>query len=148
MEDFKNRIFEDEHPGQKLVYQTLSKEESNKVIGDISQLVKADIVLNSKSFFRFFESVLTDGIALNEGDLAADAGLKTIFATANLDDTSQVFVIWSFDELVDTFSFYDLIKYWDYIWYGPSDEAVILFFPSSRFVLLITDWGNVNYKFF
>lgn len=148
MEDFKNRIFEDEHPGQKMIYRTLSESDSVKVLADISQLVNADKPLNSKTFFPFLESALTDGIALDEDDLATNTGLKKIFATANLEKSSPVFVIWSFDELVDTFNFSDLLKYWDYIWYGSSDEAVILFFPSSGFILLITDWGNVHYKYF
>lgn len=36
-----------------------------------------------------------------------------------------------------------LSKYWDYIWYGSSDEMVLLYFDEYEKVLLITDYGVV-----
>jgi hypothetical protein len=57
---------------------------------------------------------------------------------------THIYLIWDYDS-VDKIKLSCLAKYWDYIWYGPSDEMVLLFIPEIQLILLVAEYGVVYY---
>ena len=61
-----------------------------------------------------------------------------------VDMEADVYLVWNHRN-IDKMTLSCLSKYWDYIWYGSSDEMVLLYFDEYEKVLLITDYGVVYY---
>ncbi|MGB5927205.1 MAG: hypothetical protein WBH03_03480 [Cyclobacteriaceae bacterium] len=57
----------------------------------------------------------------------------------------KTLIIWS-ENHIDAMNSADIMEYWDSIWFGESDEAVILYSVENRGLLMITHYGRVYYN--
>lgn len=145
MEQYKLDAFAFDHP-EKLDIWTLDNHLSNVIISGLFKTLDIDIK-NAHPFKEVYDklgnSLIIDSINEKEG---FDVLFSKIFIS-QLNDEDQVFLIWNINTPVDICSVKILKKYWDYIWYGSSDEALLLFVPE-KFVLQLSDWGEVKYDDF
>jgi len=139
MENFKKEIWEKDNLDLK--YSTLSNSEIEEIMHDIEMQYDITISFNSSFFIDIFEKFNSEIILL---DINESTGLKHLISSLNLNILSDsiVNVIWNYNG-IDQFKFETLQKYWEYIWYGPSDEMCLLHFPSIQLLLMITDYGTI-----
>lgn len=57
----------------------------------------------------------------------------------------QVLLIWDIKDPIDVCTIDTLKTFWNYIWYGASDEMLIIFIPG-KVVLMICDWSEVRWQ--
>jgi hypothetical protein len=74
-----------------------------------------------------------------------DQNIATTLESLRLLTEDNVIVIWKYPHDIDKFKLSYLIKYWEDIWFVPSDEAVCLFFPKAFKMILITHWDVVYF---
>ena len=135
METFKIQIWKED--GLDLKFSTLNSSAIQRIIYDIE--VKYNTTVLS---FSDLQSILNTELILlgiNESD-----GFKSLMYLLNLDFPADtiVNVIWNYNE-VDQIKYDVLQDYWDYIWYGTSDEMCLLYFPNIRFLAMLTDYGTI-----
>ncbi len=71
--------------------------------------------------------------------------IKLIFKEFSFEETGDILIIWDIDNIdkVDTKA---LLDNWNYIWYGSSDDAIILYQKEQNKLLLITHYGRIFYS--
>lgn len=142
MEKFKVEIWRKDKI--EIIYQPLNQVEMQEVIDNISKKLDIRLCCDSLLFTKLSE-VLIDQIILlniNEPD-----GFECLVSKLNLNIPRDIVVdvIWNYDS-IDCFEFDVLKKSWEYIWYGTSDEMCLLYFPDINFVIMLTDYGTMYYK--
>ena len=82
-----------------------------------------------------------------EAGLDSESGFDNILDSFgfDLDDDSQLFLIWHVDKNIDIVQVKTLRQFWKSIWYGVGDESLIMYAPNN-FVILVCDWGEVGMK--
>ena len=147
MEKFKIKIYFDEY-GKDLEFESLSKSNSSSVLEQLSSSLKAPSIKESKDFFPIVKSKLEFYKSYDDTQkLEFFKGLLDDFQIA-INEDDVCFLIWNVND-IDSVTKNFLVQNWDYFWYGPSDEAILLFFNTVDLIILITDYGEIrsNRKF-
>ena len=71
--------------------------------------------------------------------------INKILKGFNFETTDYLFLVWNNDD-IDKVKTKVLIENWSYIWYGDSDEAVVVYDNENSKILLITHYGRVFYN--
>jgi len=149
MDQFKLDIFSKEHCDvSRIGIKTLLNQQSRDIIIEMLSLLGIDksIIASSAEFFESFEKTLQYRTQYGR-DGVSRALLKDLLTNVGVVDSDLVYLIWSLEENVDTIEAKNLFKYWEYIWYDASDEALILYIEKKE-VVLITDRGHIGSAFF
>lgn len=143
MEEFKIEIFNKENPAESFRHATLNKGDSNWIIKNVLKDARISVDVNStQSFFKNMTEGLENQIIYGDQDIK-DL-LEEYFDSAKIGNDALVFIVWDFETGVDQFKMQDILYFWDYIWYGPSDEALIVYCPSMSKLILVTDQGYIK----
>jgi len=139
MEDFKKEIWKNDN--LDLAYSSLNYSEIEEIMHDIELQYDITISFNSSFFIDISEMF---NIKLTLLDINEPKGFEHLISSLNLNmlSDSVVNVIWNYNG-IDQFKFETIQKYWEYIWYGPSDEMCLLHFPRIQLLLMITDYGII-----
>ncbi len=141
MEEFKIKNWEKEK--LNLEYTSLNKFQNQQIITEIANKYSLleDSLCDSAFFIKVSEIFIKKNVLLSIND---HNGFKDLISMLNLNvsEDSYVNVIWN-SNCIDQFKCYILNDYWDYIWYGPSDEMCLLYFSEIQFLILITDYGTI-----
>lgn len=119
--------------------EVLNFESQNKIFESLKNLI-------SLSFDKdelFVE--LADKLASKDYDEDLTYNIHFIFDEFDFSKEEDVILIWDIKN-IDKISSKVLLDNWDYIWYGDSDEAVILYQENNRKLLLITHYGRIFYN--
>lgn len=119
-------------------YQSLELNECKVIMNEIS-----NTVLNTdyKKDFWSKACVRLKYIDYSEANLR---DIENIFTDIKYDSTDNIYIIWSADE-IDIMSIEDVFSYWNYLWYPPADDAIILYSDISKAIFIITHWNRVYY---
>lgn len=128
--------------GDLLAFWTFSNELSTFVKSSLMEELNIESDFDSafKNIYNSLENII------NIETLNIDLGFEnimTFLSDLNLNNDDQFFLIWDFSENVDVFSINTFKKYWSSIWYGDSDESLILYIPN-KVIVLLNDWGEVR----
>jgi len=107
--------------------------------------LKYDIQLafsDNATFFNEVFSVLKKEeviLSINEKN-----GFIQLCQLLNIDisQTDFVTIIWNLNNS-DRIKLNVLLEYWEYIWYGTSDELCLLYFSKKDLFILISDYGTI-----
>ena len=128
-----------------LEYQSLNRPDS---ISLLEKIVKrcgiSDNINSTQELFKNINKSLREEVIY--GDDFSSQTLSDLIKNHQLDGNSLVYIVWDYESSIDQIRFTDILKYWDYIWYDSSDEAIILYFPSIEKVVLITDHGVLKFN--
>jgi len=142
MDNYKLDIFRKE-TAEELQYLSLNFEDSLWITQSIISIIDPQVSINNTpSYFRFLEASLEEEVRYDQEVLKEDLGSILDLDSLKLD--SLIYVVWDLESKVDLFKLDNLLNYWEYIWYDSSDEAIILFVPCIRKILLVTDHGFVK----
>lgn len=137
MEEYKFDIYLQETGNVFIgIKQLTTTAEQHAVISDLYKKSGLSDV-NINLFVDLRESLTETIFTIEETD-----DLKFIFDRLDLDKTGDVYLIWD-DKNIDQISIRSLIDNWQYIWYGISDEAVIIYIAALKKIILITHYGSV-----
>lgn len=78
-------------------------------------------------------------------DITSDGGFIDLLKKLNIEllDNDQLCLVWDVNKQIDIVNVSTLKTYWDSIWYGESDEALIFYIPF-KILIFISDWGDVG----
>jgi hypothetical protein len=144
MEDFKREIWEKDK--LCLEYDSLSYTQIQQILNKFTVIYNIPIdSIDNSSIFDKMSNLLNKEVILlniNEKDGFRD---MCLLLNLNISQNSAVYIIWNYNN-VDKINIYILQNYWDYIWYGSSDEICLLYFPDSESLVMITDYGTIYTK--
>lgn len=142
MEEFKVDIWRKDNIDVR--YKSLNQVEKQKIIDDIAGKLKIRLSSDSILFTKLLKILIDQIILLNINE---PDGLECLVSKLNLNisEDTIVNVIWDYDS-IDCFEFDKLKKYWEYIWYGTSDEMCLLYIPEVSFFVVISDYGTIYYR--
>lgn len=136
MQGFKLEIYQNEKGKPFTDIETLDQESSNKIIE------KVHSILGTEVDGRMLFPEIMEKLTCRDFDEDFTYNLESIFREFDINREGEVYIIWDEDS-VDKTSGDNLIKNWDYIWFGESDEAVILYQEDKNSVLLINHYGRI-----
>ena len=144
MENFKIDILKEENIDIK--YESLNNKQVIQIITDIESQY-GNISQEGKSFF----DIIRNNLSHEEIELSTinkEEGFRDLCSLFNMElkEKKEVFVLWD-EQNIDIFSMSDLYYYWNYIWYGSSDECCIIYFPDNKTLFMVNDYGIVYYRF-
>lgn len=133
MQEFKEDLFFKKY-GRLIERRSTSSNDTDMICGYVE--LQTQKVVNSKDFFINVSEFLRLNKTFEnlESTIAIESALREI----SLIDQQSVLVIWQYPDDIDKFDLGYLIKYWEDIWFGVSDEAACLFFPESLDMILIS----------
>jgi hypothetical protein len=134
LEKFKIEKFKAENSGEFPPFTELNESHMEVMYDSLHSRFQIPIE-NSEVMFT---SVMETGSPSPVEDLHDSCWLKRYFKHPEQD----VYIIWDKDA-VDLMSIESLIKYWNFLWYDVSDEAVILYSPSDGNMVLVCHWSVV-----
>jgi len=141
MEEFKVDIWRKDNINVR--YKSLNQVEKQKIIDDIAGKLKIRLSSGSILFTKLLEILIDQMILLNINEPDGFECLVSIF-NLNISEDAVVNVIWDYDS-IDCFELDTLKRYWEYIWYGTSDEMCLLYIPEISFFVVVTDYGTMYY---
>ena len=142
MEDFKKEIWEKD--GYRLEYDSLNQLQIRQILHRLTEICSIPIDnIDNPAIFTKMSDMLSKKLVLstiNETD-----GFKDICSLLklNIPKNSTVYIIWNYNT-IDKIKACVLQDYWDYIWYGTSDEMCLLYFPDIESLIMITDYGTIQ----
>jgi len=139
MEGFKLDNYKKEKGELFPKIEILNFESQNKIFESLKNLIN----LSSNNEGLFFE--LVDKLASKDYDEDLTYNIHFIFDEFDFSRDEDVILIWNMKN-ADKISSKVLLDNWNYIWYGDSDEAVILYQENNRKLLLITHYGRIFYN--
>lgn len=125
MDSFKIDIFEKETQRKFPPYKTLTMEDSNIVLRELSSHCHSDV--------SDFNKIQTASELVKDID-ATSEDFHVIRLFADTQPPNEIIVIWSNESAIDIFNYTDFCNCFEYIWY-----------PSSDDILITSDIGNVMY---
>ncbi|BEG99979.1 hypothetical protein [Bacteroides sedimenti] len=142
MEEFKIMIWKEDNINIR--YRSLDQAEIQKLLDDISDKLNIKIYCDSFLFTKLSEILMDQVLLLNINE---PDGFECFISKFNLHIPGNipVNVIWNYDS-VDCFEIDELKKFWEYIWYGASDEMCLLYFQEINFIIMLTDYGTMYYN--
>ena len=142
MENFKLEIFNKEHKGEKFLFQKVKDQELSNLIQELTRIVGNAEIKASIEFFNTIKLNFNRTLQMNKTN-----NLKEIFKQIGLKGSSLgdvSYLIWKFPNDIDRFDLKFLINNWNYIWYGDSDDAVVIYI-ENKILMLITHYGTVKF---
>ena len=141
MKDFKREIWEKD--GHHLEYDSLCQLQIHQTLYRLAVLcnVSIDSIEDSSIFIKMSEVLKKEVVSLNINE---KEGFKDLCSLLKLDISKDgtVYIIWNYND-VDKIKVYVLQQYWDYVWFGTSDEICLLYFPDIESIVMITDYGTI-----
>jgi hypothetical protein len=99
----------------------------------------------TRSFYELVRQSLVNEINIpDESDIDIMA-ISGMIGLVKMSDPDEVFVIWEFSHGVFKIKWEMLKKAWENIWRSPADDAVILYIPNKK-ILLVTHWDVIYYS--
>ena len=141
MEKFKIENWEKNN--ENIEYTSLKEGDVNEIIKRISKLLH--LPFNEINNNHFFVNILNKlNVHIEISDINECNTFPKILSLLNgkVSMETNVYLVWSHNS-IDKITLSCLSEYWDYIWYGPSDEMLLLYFDEYEKILLITDYGVV-----
>jgi serine/threonine protein kinase len=143
MEKFKLDIFEKNNPSKRIDFWTLNIDDSSWILGLLKKMLENNInISTTERFYQDLEQYLTNEYV--DFDEIDESLLINLFRELKIKESTMCFVIWEIESKVNIFEIRELIDKWEYIWYDASDEAMVLFMPGIKQILLITDQGYIK----
>src|SRR5690606_28512971 len=102
---------------------------------------------STESFFSYLENEMERKIIYKDDGVSKEL-LSSLILEIAIKERENVYIIWDIDSSVDKMVLGELLVNWEYIWYDTSDEAMVLYIPSSKVIIFITDHGYISYKLF
>ncbi|SHF00744.1 hypothetical protein [Dysgonomonas macrotermitis] len=141
MDAFKRQIWEKDN--LNLEYSSLNNLQTQHILYKIEKLcnISVDSINDATIFIKICKRLNKEYILLNINE---KDGFSDLCSLLKLDmrQTSTVYVVWNYNE-IDKFRASVLHYYWNYIWYGASDEMCLLYFSDIEVLVMITDYGNI-----
>jgi hypothetical protein len=138
MEKFKLEIYKNDRGEPFPMYRSLNSIERKEIITEIANIIELQ---SSVELFKNIESKLL----YEDYDEEFTYSLECILDSFGFSLEGKLFVVWNAND-IDEFSIITMREFWEYIWYGNSDEAVILYQQEFCKVIMITHYGRVFYK--
>lgn len=141
MENFKREIWKKD--GHHFEYDSLNQLQIHQILDRLAKICNASIdSIDSPAIFAKISEILGKEdilLSINEKD-----GFKDMCSLLKVDvsKNSTIYVIWNYNN-VDEIKTSVLQEYWDYIWYGTSDEMCLLYFSDIESLVMITDYGTI-----
>lgn len=88
---------------------------------------------------------IANKLASKDFDEEFTYNINSVFNEFSFPIDGDIFIVWN-QNIIDKINTKTLLENWDYIWYGDSDEAVILYHREKSKLLLITHYGRVFYN--
>lgn len=130
MEQFKREIFESEMGRQFVEIIEAGNDERMAVLDSLYSILKLDYNYNLYTY------LLQEFNATTVDDTYSTEWASSFFKE------HPVYIFWNQNE-VDKINMDDLVKYWNFIWYDVSDEAIILYQVQTGRVGMICNWGGL-----
>ena len=144
MEDFKKEIWQKDK--LHLEYSSLNYLQIQQILDSLAKLcnVSVDSINDSSIFIKMSEILDKKVVLLNINE---KEGFKDICSSLKLNVylNSSIYVIWNYNN-IDKISLYVLQNYWDYIWFGASDEVCLLYFSDIESLIMVNDYGTIKYN--
>lgn len=142
MEDYKIDIWKKDKIN--LEYELLNDLQIHQILHKIARLCNISIesINYSSIFFKMEETLNKKFVLLNINEKEGFRDL-CLFLKLNIHQDSTVFVVWNYND-IDKISVSLLLNYWDYIWYGTSDEICLLYFSDIELLVMINDYGTIQ----
>ena len=140
MEIFKLDILKKD--GIDIKYNSLNNVQIIQIMKDIESQF-GNFILNDKvTFEKIRDTFFQKKIELST--INKEDGFKNLCSLFNIElkEKENVFILWD-KQNVDAFLMSDLYYYWNYVWYGPSDECCIIYYPNNGILLMINDYGII-----
>ena len=142
MEDFKKEIWENDN--LHLEYNSLDSLQMQQILHKLAKLcnISVDNINNSSIFIKMSEILKNEVVLLNINE---KEGFKdmSLLLKLNAHQNNSVYVIWNYNN-IDKISVDVLQNYWDYIWFGASDEMCLLYFSDIESLVMVTDYGTIQ----
>ena len=138
MDKFKQDIFYQETGKSFPHLDVLDIGAREKVIKDLYNFLGIDKV--KKGLFQDVSSILL--IKDFESEKLDSAA---IFDEFDFDSTNSSLIIWDENE-IDRMKTSSILEYWEFIWYGISDDAIMLYQEENQKILILTHFGRVYYN--
>ena len=143
MEEFKVQIFKEENPNKELRYISLSSKDSKWVTINILELSGVSKSVNETPLFYTSIMKSLENEIDSKGDITSKF-LKDLLTSLDITLDSICFIFWDYESRIDLFTVQDVIDHWEYVWFGSSDEAIVLYFPGNRKLIFLTDYGLIK----
>lgn len=138
MEEFKKELFLEANKSVIPIYPLLEKDKI-----DIERFINLKIRIRAVSFFTDLKEALVNNKSYDSLELSVD--IEKVFRDLRVLEEEIAIIIWNYPGDIDKMKLKDVIKYWEDIWFSPSDEAVAIFFPTVQKIVLITHYNIVYY---
>jgi hypothetical protein len=137
VEKFKEDIYLSET--NQSLSKVFSVKRKDEILSKILKIINSD--RNTGNLFAEIENKLL----FKDLDEEFTFDIERIFLDFKFKRDKELFVFWNKND-IDKIEANDLIEKWEYIWYGSSDDAVILFDEPNERVLMITHYGRIYYN--
>ena len=145
MENFKKEIWERDN--LHLEYSSLNNLQIQQILHRLAKLcnVSVDSISNSSIFIRISEILKKETVLLNINEKEGFKDMCSLLKL-NLHIDDSTYVIWNYNN-IDKISVFNLQNYWDYIWFGASDEVCLLYFSNIESLIMVNDYGTILCSF-
>ena len=144
MEDFKKEIWNKDK--LHLEYSSLNNFQIQQILHRLAKLcnVSADTISDSSIFINMLEILKKEIVIQNINEKEGFRDMCSILKL-NLHPNNSTYVIWDYNN-IDMINAHNLLNYWDYVWFGASDEVCLLYFSDIESLIMINDYGTILYK--
>lgn len=139
MENFKLDIYKSETGDFFPEIEPLNNKHKDEIINEIKNLV--GLSLETENLFVG----LAEKLSKKDFDEKFTYDIHSIFKKFDLSVKETTLIIWNRNE-IDEINTKILLDKWEYIWYGDSDDAIILYQKKYGKLLLISHYGRVFYR--
>ena len=142
MEEFKKEIWEKDN--LHLEYDSLNYLQIQQIQHRLAKLcnVSADSINDPSIFIKMSKILKKEFVLLNINEKEGFKDMCSLLKL-NVHQNSSIYVIWNYNK-IDKINVYVLQNYWDYIWFGASDEVCLLYFSDVESLVMINDYGTIQ----
>lgn len=142
MDKYKQEFFLKEY-NKGLEFETLSFKDSNSLIEKLGLILNLNI--NNFTTQKLYSEL--SKILPNKSLIETNYFDKIINAVGiNQFNDENIYLIWSIYDEIDKVKVSFANEFWDSVWQPPSDDALIIFLPASKKIILITHYDCVHYN--
>lgn len=136
MQQYKLNNLKREKPDFNFDFESIPKGEFEKIVSKCKSERIKELFFSKSPFTNFMENYTQKVIV---PDLNKVAGFNELINKVSFNsDSTTLFVFWNANE-VDKIKVDTLKKFWEYIWYDDSDEAVIIFDSNDEKVIMVVE---------
>ena len=142
MEDFKKEIWEKDK--LYLEYDSLNYLQIQQILCELAKLcnISVDDINDSSIFTKMSEILNKEDVLLNINEKEGFKDMCSLLKM-NVQQNNTIYVIWNYNN-IDKIKASVLQNYWDYIWFGASDEMCLLYFSDIESLVMVTDYGTIQ----